>query len=1136
MEFSAEQQSAILARSNTVVSAGAGSGKTSVLAMRYVDLVKSDNLRVDEILALTFTRKAAAEMYERIYRALDAESDDSFVAGQIADFDTATISTLDSFCATIARNGCTAFGVSPTFSVDEVAVARLCRETALAFLREHSHDPVVLHLAELNGFSSLWKDAFSRLAADHFTIATDFDVKGMRSYQRSCLVAAAARLISDIVENLSGIGALDPSAAACVRSGQELLAALELGEGRLRAAAESLANATEDHSPQLAEEIDRLLDQLARFGSLSLRCGSSRADVVAIYKEHVRNLRELGPQLDEVLFTMRSWPLVCQTLELASEFRDVVLRRKRESGLLSYQDVLDLAIGTLSRNVDLRRYYKTKFKAIMIDEFQDNNERQKQLLYLLAESPDTERDGVPMASDLHPGKLFFVGDEKQSIYRFRGADVSVFKRLAGELVESGDELTLRNNYRSEPGLIAFFNRLFLDVFRDAHEDYEAVFKPLESRPPTANVVATAELWSVAPRDRKDTDVPPNEDTLPNEDAEAYYIAAYIREIVSGSRTKRLAPDGRAPAYRDVAILMRSSSHQIRLERMLRLHGIPYVADAARSLFLDAPVNDMYLALQLVICPQDRVAYAGLLRSPIIGLSDNGVIRVIVQDAKPFEPCDGLREADRVRYERGVQRYRELAELADTAPVEDLLFHIWYRWGYRYHLLRRKEHAPYLEFYDYFVELARRYANDGLARFLDEVRGYLGKNLRLDDLSIMRDEQDAVQLMTIHKAKGLEFPIVIVPFASSRGQTDAITSSPFYWSRDHGLVFSLGKVTETEIRRKPINHLYRAEREARLLRDSAELKRLLYVAATRAESHLVISGINEPRDNTFMALASRAFLEIADSRDSLDSPDSPIDVSVLELPPVAQSQVDDSAARSETEAHRNISAVAEQYSAMPVIQRKAPRTEFSVTELNDAFLLRQGGDGIVSETRGALPIDAVLQREHLETQFGSLCHYLVERYGNQLGDIPSHSKGLTLPATLRPPLDPAELKLYVDTALSLVERYCSTDLARRIGSAVAVEHELPFLTQIAAGDRSIWVRGQIDLLARFTDSVLVVDFKTDRILTPHHYEPQLALYRSAAASMAGVPAESVLFSLRSGEAYTVSASVSVAQIVAAAALV
>jgi len=125
----------------------------------------------------------------------------------------------------------------------------------------------------------------------------------------------------------------------------------------------------------------------------------------------------------------------------------------------------------------------------------------------------------------------------------------------------------------------------------------------------------------------------------NEDAESYHIAQFIRDVMNGKKQLALAPDGRRPSYADFAILMRSTSHQIRLERMLRRHAIPYVADAARSLFLDAPVNDMYQMLQLIVYPTDRVAYAALLRSPFVGLSDDALIRVLSRNAEPFGDVD-----------------------------------------------------------------------------------------------------------------------------------------------------------------------------------------------------------------------------------------------------------------------------------------------------------------------------------------------------------------------------------------------------------------------------------------------------------------------------------------------------------------
>jgi len=549
--YDKDQQAAIDARLNVVVRAGAGAGKTSVLVGRYVRLVVEDSIPVDEILTLTFTRKAAAEMHERIYRALAEHaarkpgSDGGFVREQLERFESAVVSTLDSFCGSIARSGSTAFGIAPTFTVDEAKLGEFCDDLALRFLlsrgRGNASAPEsvarvssVRSLVRLNQFGSLWHDGFARLAKEHFLVSRQLDLTGMMATQWEYLLSELTRNASELEAIYEAIGALDGEVAKCIANGQMVTGSIDIGElttGSFGAALRGTRGEQEGRqNAPLPGDVDRdvgeLLSALDGLSVVKKTCGASKKPEVIEFKMQVDLLHACVARLRELLLTFRSWHELVGANELADEFQPIVLSGKRRSGILSYHDVTALAISVLERDLELRRYYKRRFKAIMIDEFQDNNDEQKKLLYLLAERMDREGTGVPAPSDLDPGKLFFVGDEKQSIYRFRGADVSVFKRLSSELGGHRAAITLSSNYRSEPGLIRFFNAFFTRVFSDPEPAYEARFVPLGSRAPTPGLIPSVELWQLNGRDK-------DPELMEDNEAEAYHIARFIRESVDG---------------------------------------------------------------------------------------------------------------------------------------------------------------------------------------------------------------------------------------------------------------------------------------------------------------------------------------------------------------------------------------------------------------------------------------------------------------------------------------------------------------------------------------------------------------------------------------------------------------------------
>jgi ATP-dependent exoDNAse (exonuclease V) beta subunit len=866
MKLDQDQSAAVAVQTNVVVSAGAGSGKTSVLTRRYLRLVVEEHIPVARILALTFTRKAAAEMYQRIYLQLAELRDDPFVAEQIAEFDSAFISTLDSFCATIARDGCARFGIPPTFSVDEVALRERARTQAVAFIRLHADRSSIQSSLRLLGFEG-FVDGLISFSMDQIPAAGGNSPSSYLEAQRQFLESHLGEQEEQISQAFATIRGLDSDGPKCVQNAQTVIEQAEGEQPLLMSSGRYNASLAPTDLAKLCNAAVRAVEACTK---IKLTCGSSKHPDVPLLKDAVAALRESGPRYASLLTTLGQWSQQEELLSLLDEFYESVLAEKRQAGLLSYHDILVLAIRVLESDAPLRSYYKARFRAIMIDEFQDNNEEQKRLLYLLAER---ENGGTaePSAADLDPQKLFFVGDEKQSIYRFRGADVSVFRMLADDLGGEHAQLVLGANYRSEPGLIRFFNSFFADVFANADSAYEARFLPLRHRDASPGVLPTVEHWRIEKRTQGDGDF------LADVDAQAYHIAARLRRLIE-SQTLLVGPDARPAEYRDVAILLKSSSNQIRLERMFRLFGIPYVSGAIRSLFLEAPVNDLYNMLQLVVYPDDRVAYTAYLRSPLVGLSDEGIVRQLLAVSEGgdtaaigehtarsdipapglFDPAAGLSAEDQRRLDRARERYEQIVAAADARPITELLFIMWYEWGYRYHLLRREEYVPYLEYFDLFWELAHSFEQRGLVAFLDEVRGHLGENQKLDELDYLGPEGEGVQIMTVHKSKGLEFPVVVVAYTENAGRNDSVSNAPYYWHEKLGPAWNIGYLPEGSVREKPANYLYSSQAEQAALEEAAERKRLLYVASTRAESHLVFCGIADDRRNSFNELITPAF--------------------------------------------------------------------------------------------------------------------------------------------------------------------------------------------------------------------------------------------------------------------------------------
>ena len=1110
-----EQREAVECDLNAVVTAGAGSGKTTVLAERYVRLIREEKAGVDAILTLTFTRKAAAEMYERIYARLVEESDHPVVAAQLALFDRAQISTLDSFCAQIARNWSEHFGVAKSFTIGETESTLLVEEEALSFILENGSDPALVAFIELNGFEKVWKELFVLLGRSYFTIAEPRDLESMREAQTAALGEMMLALEQKSREILDAILAIEPGGSKAIGGAHELIPR--------KPAWDSLSH---------EERVSAIVSL-----KLSKRTGSSSSENVVMYKELVEELDAGRSALEEASATLASGDLIRRMFALCDQFQGRLLARKRASGVLSFQDVVEMAVRTLVENPAIREHYKRKFRYIMIDEFQDNNDLQKQLLYLLAEDNASSGAGVPPVAQLDHDKLFFVGDEKQSIYRFRGADVSVFKSLSGELGAAGGRLiTLSTNYRSEPQIIDFVNRVFPRIMANPQEGFEARFEPVMAgrRGRTGNGAETLQdgktVTSVPDEGRAagsvrvfygayDPSPPPG--AAHSDDAEAHRIARFIADSVRSASLPVAEGDGVRPArFEDFALLMRSTSNQIRYERIFRRFGIPYTTQSVRTLFLEAPLNDIYNLLQLAVYPQDRPAYAALLRSPLVNLSDIATIRVLLDGSAPFGPAPPeLGEEDLRKLAAGRRLYEHFSSRADRVSVAELLFDLWYRFGYRYTLLKDAAYHGYLEYYDYFQRLAADAdaRGLGLARFLDELRPNLGKYERMPELAILRDSQPGVQLLTIHMAKGLEFPVVIVANAGNTGRPAREGQEPYYLSERYGLTL---RVT------KKGNYFYRIGEDEAKRKEEAELKRLLYVAATRAKSHLVLSGChnrnNRSRPDAMLNLllsgmgwsphsgeTEGAALGAAPSTEA-DTPETAIEM----IPQIAEAELQKLHA---PRAAGRIEEIVSSYAQAEVIRRDPPRNDWTASELEE-LCRRADAEHRAGTLLPAAAADSLVDEIDAEALFGTLCHSVLERVVSP-GFLERHPDWRTdfplelLPSRILRRLPEESLRLLLANAAAFAEGFLTSGLGREALRDESRRSEESFLFQVEVDGRAHVVRGSFDLLFQRGEECVIVDFKTDRERFDGRYGTQLLVYRLAAQALLERPVAAFLFYLR-----------------------
>ncbi|HEY0095361.1 MAG TPA: UvrD-helicase domain-containing protein, partial [Archangium sp.] len=533
----------------------------------------------------------------------------------------------------------------------------------------------------------------------------------------------------------------------------------------------------------------------------------------------------------------------------------VEARHEEEFARRNALDFTALLVKTrdLLRDIpDYRRQVQERLGALMVDEFQDTNRLQLELVLLLAEKRD--EGPRPVRPDerlvdvlpLEPAFLCAVGDRKQSIYEFRGADVSVFEVLAKKIEsEGGVRDFLQHNRRSVPPLLEFFNRAFAGVLvggEGGARPYEVVYVPKEDdlsavRPERVSAPVVERL------------------VLDDEELSTGELRAADAESVAKRLKVMLAPgaepcvaredgEGLRPARGgDVAMLFRTfSSLEVYRQALIR-HGIPHRVLRGRGFYGAQEVLDLSSLLSLLADPEDALAFAAVLRSPLVGLSDAALFRLAGPEGLSLpaverlgsSALEGLPEGERVRLERFLTVLPELRRERDRLGVRALLQVALAATDYREALAG----TPYAEQASANVEklfaLADRRderGTGGCMNFARELQRLANEEPNESQADLLEaGDPRAVQLLTIHRAKGLEWPVVVVP---ALGSLRRFSSGRALFERTHGLCLRPWMPDSLEKYRSP---RYDQVKEELKRRETAEYRRVLYVALTRARDRL-----------------------------------------------------------------------------------------------------------------------------------------------------------------------------------------------------------------------------------------------------------------------------------------------------------
>ena len=849
MRLTPSQQQALDIDRHICVTAGAGSGKTTVLVERYLKILREGNANPQEIVAITFTEKAAAEMKERIIEELspqeerDGSEQDNSLQGFREKMSTAHISTIHAFCSRILREYPFQAGVPANFSIlqgidQKLSLHQIIRET-LKDIAINLNDP---HRAELTRllrryggqkklvdfFATMINqpDVLEHLMQEIYSNPNDTEIrKGLQQQVHNTLMSAMdvpefirclnavlqvatgkkAEAVRDLTQQLEILYGKNPDSPEVPKLLKQIADPITIKNGNIAKAA---FIGTRVDTTDIDTEINGLVSAAKKIKALPLLENEKDADKT----DDEDNANEVGTDDDFLLSTTRD------LLTLYTQISNAYRIAKLSQGELDFADLQLKTRDLLRNNEEIRQKLVSRHKYYMVDEYQDTNELQYELVTLLT-------------NELESANLFIVGDPKQSIYGFRGADVRVFEKTKQKIVDDkGRDIRLTENFRSLRDTVGFVNYFFDHLMGDGSEnEFEVEYEALTQARPVKTNGAVEILLGKQGEDLA------NEYTL---------IAQHIKnmrrnEATISERGKNGAEVERPIEYDDIAILIRSRRHLPDIENALLEADIPHLTTGGVGFYQRQEIYDIWNYLNFLNKPtENQTSLAAVLRGPAFGISDTELYEISLQESANFWDKAQKYQIHSDNLRTAIATLKRHSQFAHRMPVNQLIVTLVNETGMIGTLKTGKQGQQRWSNYQKLLELARNFDGDENKQTLPDFIEFL-------DILITEEPQEgqapieassgAVQIMTIHAAKGLQFPIVILPRLDRGAQTDR---EPFI-DEVFGIGFSPLKPKDGYRKTEPEGVALMKNRSSE--KETAEKKRLFYVGATRARDRLILSG-------------------------------------------------------------------------------------------------------------------------------------------------------------------------------------------------------------------------------------------------------------------------------------------------------
>ena len=1048
----AERESIIKDLDTTMlVEAGAGSGKTSSMVERIKELIGEGYAKIDNIAAVTFTRKAAAELKERFQLTIEkslAESEgdrrERFHVA-LTDLEQGFIGTIHSFCARLLRERPVEAGVDPGFTEMEETEDLLMQEEiwgkyVIGLMAEDAESLDFLY--KLGVSTNELKDTYSKLSLypDVEVVKREIappditdgisELKNFLSYAKTNLpdeVPAKGwdRLQSSIKEMLRMMRFLNPS------EHKDFFRIIALMES------DSSADITQNRWPAK----DQAKDVKARADNL-------RADIILPLINSWKSYRHY------------------HLMKIVEPAVKLCIQKRAENSKLNFQDLLMKASQLLKDNGEVRKYFKMRFTHLLVDEFQDTDPIQAEIMFYLTGEDTTENNWQKLNPS--PGSLFIVGDPKQSIYRFRRADIDTYNNVKALVDKSGGKVVkLTSNFRSVNDIGEWVNPVFEGRFPAEATAHQASWGAVHTaRKSTADHISGIRKITIDKVSRHSSG--------PIADIDSDRIALWIRHAIDGKmkidRTdneKRAGLSDNVSPY-DFLILLRNKKMIPVYASKLEKYGIPYEVAGGNAWSNAEGLLEVLKVLKAVADPDSEIALVAALRGLFFGISDDLLYRFKTSVGKFsfYSAIPQKTDSDVADiFESAFNSLKKYREWSRTLPVSVTVEKIIEDIGLMPHLLSGEMGGSKTGNIMKTLEMIQQLEASGTADLVDIVDeiGYCLTDGETDEMDIAHGTRGAVRIMNLHKAKGLEAPIVFLANPAGSGKEHAQDK---YIKRDADktLGYFTAAYRSSDYHSKilaipPEWNLYEAEEKKY---DGAETERLIYVACTRAKNLLVVSNYPDKHEISPWEIVTPF----------LDS------VSELESPSV-----------SAMESHEELEITKDKFdeSKQILTDKVAKSVEKTYLVQNVTSLAKASGDlpPWESNARGMT--------------WGNVVHRVLESINK---GITEDDRDILVANLLKEQGRPAEEK---EKVLKLIDEIKETDFWKDLEKADKKFVEIPFSIRLRPSDLGypdkedmVILSGIIDLIYKNEDGWIIVDYKTDDISKDKnsfikYYTPQVKSY-------------------------------------------